>query len=445
MKSILRGYFFVFSMLILILLSSCDSGNLQQDDEPEDAPEQIDTIPPGEAAAFTAVPDNGQISLSWENPRDEDFAGVNIMWKISSYPVDSKDGSEAYNGKDSTYLHQSLKNGADYCYTIFTYDNAGNYSEGVRAECIPFKGDPGGPWTKSSNNPIIDIGETGDFDEVHATKPMVLPETTGSFRMYYLGHGNGSYNKRLGLAFSNDGKTWEKSDDNPIYGATSEYGSMRGIGSVIKDNDGYKMYYWRYPAEQTGNYIYAATSADGISWTEYKGAGSYGSIVAGYGGDFSYTMHVEFPVVIYDEEENKYKMWYAQSPDSSYSWRIDYATSSNGLYWYKYNSNPVLTLSAGGWDSQYVIPTCVIKNDVNDYRLWYYSSGASGIGIGTAYSEDGISWTKSSDNPILQPGTENSWDNSSLSGAWVADIGGPYILYYNGNDGTANRIGFAEQ
>ena len=73
------------------------------------------------------------------------------------------------------------------------------------------------------------------------------------------------------------------------------------------------------------------------------------------------------PHVLFDEEDQLYKMWYAagcnHEPDA-----IGYASSPDGIHWEKYEGNPVLSGDkAHLWEQHKVVAPCVIKE-----KGWFY-------------------------------------------------------------------------
>ncbi len=112
-------------------------------------------------------------------------------------------------------------------------------------------------------------------------------------------------------------------------------------------------------------------------------------------------------------------MWYSgfrsySSVDSAY---IAYATSTDGITWTKYANNPVLRPGPAAWEYNAIGDVCVIHTG-DLYQMWYDASPltSTNIGrIGRATSTDGIHWTKDSfNNPVLDMGGSDQWDNSAL-------------------------------
>jgi predicted GH43/DUF377 family glycosyl hydrolase len=63
-------------------------------------------------------------------------------------------------------------------------------------------------WTKLRSNPILELGETGRFDENGLGEPAVWL-SHGRYWMLYTGRDRFE-NRRLGLAFSTDGSRWRR-------------------------------------------------------------------------------------------------------------------------------------------------------------------------------------------------------------------------------------------
>jgi len=122
-------------------------------------------------------------------------------------------------------------------------------------------------------------------------------------------------------------------------------------------------------------------------------------------------------------KDGLYRMWFSGSHNGTYGTRIGLATSSDGLSWTRYGSNPVLNPGPSGWDSSEVQCPSVLFNG-SHYCMWY--SGTLNIQVGLATSIDGINWTKYAGNPVFTQGHDPS----------VLFNGSTYEMWYSGNDGT---------
>jgi len=289
-------------------------------------------------------------------------------------------------------------------------------------------------WIKASENPMLDIGLPGSWDDFYAYEPAVIYDGV-TYHMWYSGH-NG-LNARIGYATSPDGITWTKSASNPVLdigppGSWEDYSVI--TPTVIYDGITYHMWY------SGGDAIHArvgyATSPDGITWTK-----SASNPVLDLGSSGSWDdFRAYIPTVLYDG--TTYHMWYA-GDDGSIKYRIGYATSPDGVAWTKYAANPVLDLgSPGSWDDEWVYdPTAFY--DGATYHMWYAGYDGTNGRIGYATSSDGTSWTKSASNPVLDIGPSNSWDDVHVEDPMVLYDGVTYHMWYSGADGTNARIGYA--
>jgi hypothetical protein len=176
-------------------------------------------------------------------------------------------------------------------------------------------------WTKYEDNPVLDLGASGEWDDYYVYASSVLFED-GIHKMWYSGH-DGS-NWRIGYATSPDGIVWTKYEGNPVLnlgapGAWDDYDVYSP--SVLYEDGTYKMWYSGYDGDH--NRIGYATSPDGIVWTKYEGNPVLDLGAPGTWDDRG----VYHPSVLF--YDGTYKMWYSAS--DGYNERIGYATSSATL------------------------------------------------------------------------------------------------------------------
>jgi hypothetical protein len=98
---------------------------------------EYDTTPPGPVTGFTPTPGDKQVSLSWINPTDADFAGTMVRYKTSGFPTGPTDGAECYNGTATSFVHTGLTNGTICYYSAYAYDAVPNYSTAAQASGTP--------------------------------------------------------------------------------------------------------------------------------------------------------------------------------------------------------------------------------------------------------------------------------------------------------------------
>ena len=93
----------------------------------------LDTVPPPDVSNVQVItaPEGSALLLIWQNPADPEFQGVKIVRKTGSAPTSVSDGTVVYTGNSEEFKDTGLVNGTLYYYRIFSYDDDGNYSDGV--------------------------------------------------------------------------------------------------------------------------------------------------------------------------------------------------------------------------------------------------------------------------------------------------------------------------
>ena len=300
-------------------------------------------------------------------------------------------------------------------------------------------------WTKDTRNPIFSGSGNGTWDK-HVMYPMVVFNADlNRYEMWYCGsYGPGSfYPLRIGFALSADGINWTKYAGNPVLTPTAgtwDEGSVE-IGMVLRENGQYKMWYvgMRNNIRQIGY----ATSPDGINWTKNANPVlSPGSAAWEVGG-------VAWCAVL--SNSGSYTMFYTGLQATGYILRIGRATSLDGINWQKdTTNNPVLSNGAPGqWDENSVGTGLNCLKIDNTLYMWYtgwnnFDLTKSGLATST---NDGITWTKYSGNPVLNLGPAGSWDASMVETGTVLLEGNTFRMWYDAyrDDVATNlwRIGVA--
>jgi len=319
---------------------------------------------------------------------------------------------------------------------ILFYSGKGEPKEGLR---IGYALSRDGLQWERGEAPILEP-EYG-WDAVGAYRPIAIWDGH-HYLLWYAGADGRRI--RIGLSFSDDGKTWSRYGKNPVIDVREGKAWMDTSiyrGTVMKEDGVYRMWFSGFNGTRVR--IGHATSRDGINWTRSP----LGPVLEP--GDGWDRFGVGYPSVI--KEGNLYKMWYA-GYDGLHQ-RIGYATSRDGIHWEKYPQNPVLDLGEG-WDGVSVFYPSVIK-DGSDYRLYYAGFDGKTQRIGLALSKDGIQWERSSKNPILDIGE----GLSGVSYPWVLKEWGQgdgrhafhgkgqeigYRMWYSGLTEEGHRVFLAE-
>jgi predicted GH43/DUF377 family glycosyl hydrolase len=144
-------------------------------------------------------------------------------------------------------------------------------------------------------------------------------------------------------------------------------------------------------------------------------------------------------------EDGLFKMWYsARGADLKY--HIGYAESNDGITWEKYAQNPILSDSEGSaFDDNGAIQPSILKID-DLYHMWYTGVGSSVpsvVVIQYATSLDGLSWECYSGNPVLQLGAPGEFDSWQCGRPKVLLIEGQFHMWYDAYDGDRQTVGYA--
>jgi predicted GH43/DUF377 family glycosyl hydrolase len=275
------------------------------------------------------------------------------------------------------------------------------------------------PWQKAGR--VLPVGTAGSADSTWARNPFVLKESDGTYKMWY--HGFDGTRHRILLATSGDGLDWTKE------GVVLDlFESQSGL--FVRKDETYHM--WFKGGSSLVGDIYHATSPDGRAWT-LDGI----ALSRGPSGAWD-SANLNNPWIVRVGDTNY--MYY--SGTEGFTERIGLAASTVDTGFVRVSSSPVLGLGAPGeWDSGIVRVPAVVTG--TSWVMYYAGAGGGLFSIGTATSEDGIVWIRSSGNPILRPDPSPSWDSAGLVGGAILEDSGGSHFYYTGSDGVRLQIGLA--
>ncbi len=137
-----------------------------------------DTEPPANVSNFKVFAESNGVKLTWDNPKDLDFANVRIVRSEKFFSDNPDDGMVVYEGRGTNAFDPSVVEEKTYYYTAFSKDKSGNYSSGsIAVITIPktvvgeerppvvVSGDPFAGFPKAlETDPIIKKLELSDFD-----------------------------------------------------------------------------------------------------------------------------------------------------------------------------------------------------------------------------------------------------------------------------------------
>lgn len=233
-----------------------------------------------------------------------------------------------------------------------------------------------------SNNPVFTAHGPGNWDQAIRERGWILNEE-GVYHMWYTGYGlPDSSPKKLGYATSQDGITWARYPQNPIY-------SDHWIEDMMVVRAGATYYMF---AEGLNDEAQLLTSTDRVHWTRqgkltihsHDGAplspGPYGTPTGYYEKDAWYLFY----------ERNDEAVWLATSRDLK--------------TWTNVQDEPVLTPGPDTYDREMIALNQIVKHD-GYYYAYYHGLKADAEPqewtTNIAASSDLLHWKKYDGNPIL--------------------------------------------
>lgn len=234
-----------------------------------------------------------------------------------------------------------------------------------------------------SEEPILDIGQPGAFDE-NGLLPTSVIKVDDQIYMYYVGYQLGRkvrYFQFEGLAYSEDGgNTFKRRTKVPVIDRSDTEMLNRSSAFIRRrDDDTFEMWYvggseWtevKGKALPIYNIRYL-TSPDGIKW------GPEGRVCIDLKNEDEHAL--ARPYVI--EDGGIHKMFFS-SRTRSKGYRLAYAESSDGLNWVRKDDEVGIDVSDSGWDSQSMSYPSVVKYKDKVY-LFYNGNNLGETGFGYA-------------------------------------------------------------
>lgn len=265
------------------------------------------------------------------------------------------------------------------------------YSKRIDGKSHPYfidveKGNPANILFESQEG-ILPLGGLGKFD-VAGVMPTEILTLDGVKYLYYIGwtvRQDVSYHNTLGLAISKDnGNTWSKFSEGPIFGTSyKEPGYVGTISIIQKENQFFGFYLscrdWKVIQGKTEPIydIKIATSSNAIDWEPIGTA----IALSGTEGGISKACVIE--------KDGQFLMWYAVRGEQDYrtnpahSYRIKCAISKDLINWEKTEKMGLDIDPNSQWDNLMVEYPHVVSYQ-NTLQLFYNGNGFGNTGIGHA-------------------------------------------------------------
>lgn len=113
-----------------------------------------DTTSPSNPTNVKAESINSGITVSWENPQEEDFDYIRVMKNTDRYYGSPDIGYLMYEGKGTYFTDSNVILNHKYFYSLFSRDRTGNYSSGSLVDIIY---NPGSKDIKTDLSQVIKI------------------------------------------------------------------------------------------------------------------------------------------------------------------------------------------------------------------------------------------------------------------------------------------------
>ncbi len=242
-----------------------------------------------------------------------------------------------------------------------------------------------------SKKPLLKLGEAGTFDE-SGIMPSCIKKISGKYFLYYIGwslSGNVPYKNSIGLAISDDCKTFKKYSRAPIFSTTNEEPFFTASLDIIKFKNKLHTLY-----------------LSGIKWENFnkkyepiynlKYGSSYNGIDWRRDGDVAINLKsideggIASPTIV--KIKNIFHLWYSYRSKFNFrtniknTYRIGFATSNDLKKWKRKDKQFNLDISTVGWDSTMMAYPNILRID-KKLIMFYNGNNFGKTGIGYAENE----------------------------------------------------------
>lgn len=239
-----------------------------------------------------------------------------------------------------------------------------------------------------NDNPILDLGEPGTFDE-HGIIPKQVIRKDGRYLLYYIGWSRRTetpYSLAIGVAESSDATQFHRCFRGPVLGLEKDDALSTTAPGLIEESGLLHMFY-----------------TAGLTWIRLN---------------------------------NRYEHTYT----------IRRATSRNGLEW-KRDFKNVLEPR----DELECLSNPTILKLGSSFHMWYSYKGSKDFRTGSDSYRIGYAsapnltgpWTRNDSKAGIDVSKEG-WDSDMIEYPYVLTTGGKNLLFYNGNNFGGSGFGYAE-
>lgn len=230
--------------------------------------------------------------------------------------------------------------------------------------------------------PVLEPGALGCFDDSGAL-PNSIVQIGGRKILYYTGINLGvtvTIRNAIGIAEWNEqSQRFERCFEGPIIDRTRDLPHFVATPEVICE-DRFRAWFiscvgWKLQSDGPKHYYHIeyAESKDGVTWARD------GIVAIDFRDEFEYAL--AGPRVIRDDYA--YKMWFCSRATADCpTYRIRYATSSDGVKWVRQDDIVGIDVSPSGWDSKMICYPFVFDHMGERYMLYNGNDyGRTGFGL----------------------------------------------------------------
>lgn len=227
------------------------------------------------------------------------------------------------------------------------------------------------------SEPVLRPGDLGMFDDCGASIGCIVP-VNGARYLYYMGWNltvTVPWKNAIGLAISEsvDGP-FKRFSRFPIVPLDEIDPYTISYPWVMKDGDRFRMWYgsnlrWGPEKKDMLHVIKYAESADAIEWQKFD------QVVID--SESPAENAICKPCVVKDTD--CYRMWFCSRGEK---YRIQHATSAEGINWTRLGQDKRIDVSSRGWDSDMIEYPCVFDHAGRRFMLYAGNDfGATGFGL----------------------------------------------------------------
>ena len=221
---------------------------------------------------------------------------------------------------------------------------------------------------KISENPCLDIGEPGCFDD-NGVVPCAVTRVGEALYLFYAGYNLGHHVRMTiysGLAISYDnGETFKRYSKVPIMERTENETLFRVIHTAIYEQNTWKLYYGAGNRFIQGKkktlpvYEIEALTAENFEGFRKEGI----TILHNEGEEY----RIGRPYVVYDK--GIYRMFFSKGTEEI-TYRMAYAESEDGIVWKRMDDKLNLELSESGWDCEMMAYPAFVRSGNKAYMFY---------------------------------------------------------------------------